>query len=82
MSLIPKKMPHISHPFISSIYLKEDHAKGMYSENTLIVEVKRHRCTAEADYLNLLTELPSLKEKAESYFGQFSNIDIRMESVH
>ena len=82
MSLIPKKMPHTAHPFISSVYLKDDYGHGRNPHKTLIVEVKMNAKTAETDYLELLTELPQLKEKAESYFGFFNNVDIRMNTVH
>lgn len=82
MSLIPKKMPHVAHPFISSVYLKENYAKGLYNDRTLIVEVKVNKKTAESDYQSLLIELPNLKARAESYFGHFRNIDIRMQSIH
>lgn len=82
MSLIPKKMPHVAHPFISSVYLKENHRAGLYNDRTLIVEVNINKKTAESDYQDLLTELPSLRARAESYFGHFRNIDIRMPSLH
>lgn len=78
MSLIPKQMPYVAHPFISSVYLKEDYSKGFKHDKTLIVEVNLKKETGQADYQRLLTELPALTQKAESYFGRFENVDIRM----
>ena len=78
MSLIPKQLPYVAHPFISSVYLKEDYSKGFKHDKTLVVEVNLNEKTGREDYQRLLTELPGLTQKAESYFGHFENVDIRM----
>ena len=78
MSLIPKQLPYVAHPFISSVYLKEDYSKGFRHDKTLIVEVNLDQENGRKDYQTLLTELPALTEKAQQYFGTFENVDIRM----
>ncbi len=78
MSLIPKQLPYVAHPFISSVYLKEDYSKGFRHDKTLIVEVNLNKDNGRDDYQRLLTELPALTERAQNYFGRFENVDIRM----
>tara|TARA_B100000686_G_scaffold350567_1_gene446897 strand:- start:2675 stop:2926 length:252 start_codon:yes stop_codon:yes gene_type:complete len=81
MSLIPKQLPYVAHPFISSVYLKEDYSKGFRHDKTLIVEVNLNEDNGRDDYQRLLTELPALTERAQSYFGRFENVDIRMQQT-
>jgi len=81
MSLIPKQLPYVAHPFISSVYLKEDYSKGFRHDKTLIVEVNLNKENGREDYQRLLTELPALTERATDYFGRFENVDIRMHEA-
>lgn len=74
----------ISHPLISSIFLKKDFAEdsAKYHEDVLVIETNfTHDNTKDEafeTYLNaLLLDLPDLKMQAEEKVGRFDRVDIR-----
>lgn len=82
---LPRKVTGISHPLIADMFLKKDYRNGRRAEDVLVIEAHKHRPSTEHDafdtyLIDLLTELPDLKNEVERRVGKFDRIDIREHS--
>lgn len=74
----------ITHPLISSIFLKKDFSDpSKYHEDVLVIETNFNHNDAEHDeafdsyLIELLSDLNDLKVQAEEKIGKFDRVDIR-----
>lgn len=75
----------ITHPLVSSIFLKKDYSgdASRYHEDVLVIETNFNHNAADNDeafdsYLvELLSDLNDLKIQAEEKIGKFDRVDIR-----
>jgi hypothetical protein len=82
MMNVPEEMKSITHPLISSIYLKKDYGAEPGSQDVLVIKTNFDDVSDEySDYdtylMELLTDLDELKAQAEDSVGHFDRIDIR-----
>jgi hypothetical protein len=82
MMSIPEKLTHVTHPLISSIYLKKDYSGRHSSEDVLVIETNFTEGNDEiydTCLTRLLGDLHDLQVQAERKIGHFDRIDIRMQ---
>lgn len=77
---VPERITSVSHPLVSSIYLKKDYAND--ASDVLVIETNFSHTDNENDqfdsYLTeLLGDLRELKAEAEKKVGHFDRVDIR-----
>ncbi len=77
-------IPAISHPLISSVYLKTDFGTDMsqYREDVLVIEPNfNHENTDHESFdlylTTLLGDLQDIQHQAEERLGHFDRVDIR-----
>ena len=84
--LAPSHILHISHPNVTSAYIKQDLEAHMNGKQVLVLEtninVSRADETEEDKYFDLLAALKSIRNQAEKQFGDISRVDIRGATVH
>lgn len=80
----PRILHNIVHPFIDSIYLKEEYdLKEPNKVNSiLVIDAKRHfhagtKRERHRLFLSFLADLDLLKDEVERKAGKFKRIDIR-----
>ncbi len=81
MLAVPEQLNAVSHPMVTSMYLKKDYGSSG-DEDVLVIETNYSK--SEEDYesfdsylMDLLLDLNDLKRQAEDKIGHFDRIDIR-----
>ncbi len=80
MMNVPEQVMHVTHPLVSSIYLKKDYG-GRDSEDVLVIETnftENDNDNYDLYLTRLLGDLHDLQVQAERKIGHFDRIDIRM----
>ncbi|MCF8495706.1 MAG: hypothetical protein K9G62_03460 [Alphaproteobacteria bacterium] len=82
MISIVDQVSHITHPLVSSLYLKKDPGKRRQGETVLVIETnfseqEEDHESFDSHLLDLLLDLQDLKDQAESRVGKLDRIDIR-----
>ncbi|MCC7305677.1 MAG: hypothetical protein IT558_05395 [Alphaproteobacteria bacterium] len=79
---VPERIKGVTHPLVSSIYLKKDCGDSTRPEDVLIINTNFEE--AGEDYesfdsylMALLDDLHELRAQAEKSVGSFDRIDIR-----
>ena len=81
MMNVPEILNSVTHPLLSSIYLKKNYS-GMHDpEDVLVIETNFSNSDAEEDFdsrlSELLYDLKDLQIQAEEKIGHFDRVDIR-----
>lgn len=81
--LAPSHILHISHPSVTSAYIKQDLESDMNGKQVLVLETgfDVEHPSGEDQYFDLLIDLKDIKRFVEKQFGDISRVDIR-GSVH
>lgn len=81
MLAVPEQLNAVSHPMVTSMYLKKAYGSSG-DEDVLVIETNYSK--SEEDYesfdsylMDLLLDLNDLKRQAEDKIGHFDRIDIR-----
>lgn len=80
MISVPEQVMHVTHPLVSSVYLKKNHG-GRNPGYILVIEANFAESGDEnydACLTRLLGDLHDLQIQAEQRIGHFDRIDIRM----
>jgi hypothetical protein len=83
MKVIADPIKTITHPYISSMYLKKDFANHHAGEDVLVIDAEfpseeegTHK-SFDSYLIDLLIDLEELKNQAEREVGRFDRVDIR-----
>ena len=79
---LPERLTSVTHPLISSIYLKKEYGAKDAVEDVLVIETNFSQGEHEADHFDtslteLLGDLQDLQLQAEEKIGHFDRVDIR-----
>lgn len=82
MMNVPERLTSVSHPLVSSIYLKKNYEGSEIAQDILVIETNfSHENTDDGDFdeclSELLGDLQNLRIQAESKIGHFDRVDIR-----
>jgi hypothetical protein len=81
MMNVPERVTSVTHPLISSIYLKKDYSGVRSSEDVLVIETNFSHEEPEENFDThlsaLLSDLHDLQIQAEEKIGHFDRVDIR-----
>jgi hypothetical protein len=81
MMNVPEVLTSVSHPLVSSIYLKKDYGSANSAEDVLVIETNFTEAGEDENYeaclTTLLGDLHDLQIQAEEKIGHFDRIDIR-----
>ena len=81
MLAVPQNLKDISHPLVASMYMEKD-KRRQNTEDVLVIEAAFPETESNSDaydsyLMDLLLDLESLKDQAESRVGKFDRVDIR-----
>ena len=81
MLTVPEQLQSVSHPMVSSMYLKKDYGSAG-NEDVLVIETNYSQSEEEYEsfdsyLMTLLGDLNDLKKQAEEKVGHIDRIDIR-----
>jgi hypothetical protein len=81
MMNVPERLTSVTHPLISSIYLKKNYSGMHDSEDVLVIETNFSNSDTDEDFdshlSELLFDLHDLQIQAEEKIGHFDRVDIR-----
>lgn len=80
MMNVPERLTSVTHPLVSSIYLKKDYGGAHDSEDVLVIETNfpnNGSYVSGARLSELLYDLHDLQVQAEEKIGHFDRVDIR-----
>jgi hypothetical protein len=81
MMNVPERLTSVTHPLVSSNYLKKDYGSTHNSEDVLVIETNFAEAANDDSFENCLTtllgDLHDLQIQAEQKIGHFDRIDIR-----
>lgn len=84
MSVQSQPITAITHPLVSSIFIKKDFGNDLskYHEDVLVIETNFNHENTQDDTFNmylvdLLSDLHDLQVQAEEKIGKFDRVDIR-----
>ena len=82
--LSPSQLIHISHPHVTSAYIKQDLAAETAGKQVLVIEtdIDVAKAENEDEYLDLLMDLKDIRSRAQKQFGYISRIDIKGATFH
>ncbi|PZP55601.1 MAG: hypothetical protein DI586_06345 [Micavibrio aeruginosavorus] len=83
--LSPSHILHITHPQVTSAYIKQDLDGKQSGKQVLVLETAIEVGAGEQEddrYLDLLVDLPEIKQSVEMQFGDISRVDIRSSTFH
>ncbi len=80
--LSPSHILHITHPCVTSAYIKQDLESNKAGQQVLVLETPVELGSPEDQYLDLLADLPEIKQCVEKQFGDISRVDIRSATFH
>ena len=83
--LSPSHILHITHPNVTSAYIKQDLENDHNGRQVLVLETDidmSHASEAEDKYFDLLVDLRDIQKKVERQFGDISRVDIRGSTFH
>ena len=79
--LEPRQLHNITHPFISSIYMKKEFdEKQRTGHDVLVIEARGDGATAaerNRSLFSLLADLDLIRDEVEKKAGKFGRVDIR-----
>jgi hypothetical protein len=81
MLAVPEQLKSVTHPLISSMYLKKDYGAIRDGEDVLVIETNFDG-SHDSSLMELLGDLPTLQLLAEQKVGAFDRVDIRAASVN
>ncbi len=80
MMNVPERLTSVTHPLVSSIYLKKDYGRARDSKDVLVIETNfpnNGSDLADSRLSKLLYDLHDLQVQAEEKMGHFDRVDIR-----
>jgi hypothetical protein len=82
MLSMSEKLQAITHPLVSSLYMRKDFGSNHRGEDVLVIEASFPRPdddyrTFDSYLMDLLVDLEDLKGKVENQIGKFDRVDIR-----
>lgn len=82
--LSPSQLIHISHPHVTSAYIKQDLAAQTAGKQVLVIEtdIDVAKAENEDEYLDLLMDLKDIRSRAQRQFGDISRVDIKGATFH
>lgn len=82
--LSPSQLIHISHPHVTSAYIKQDLAAQTSGKQVLVIEtdIDVAKLENEDEYLDLLMDLKDIRSRAQKQFGDISRVDIKGATFH
>lgn len=83
--LLPSHILHITHPNVTSAYIKQDLENDHNGKQVLVLETDidiYHSPDEEDKYFDLLADLKDIQRTVERQFGDISRVDIRGSTFH
>ncbi len=78
--LAPSHVLHITHPHVTSAYIKQNLESDLNGDQVLVLETDIDMTQDETDedkYFDLLVDLQDIQRHVEKQFGNISRVDIR-----
>ena len=72
-----ERLKDITHPLVTTLYLKEDFGASGTPHSTLVIRTNFNFANDQEPLLDLLEDLDELRDRAREKGARFDHIDIR-----